>query len=185
MANIKQLKAILRKYKDEHKVNYSKLTKPELINLINKLGLSHLIPKDEEIKILKKIADDLIDKMIKEFDHEIALLQFKPTINTNLKNKFEKTLNEMKTNQIIPKNNNIINNNKNKKLEDLAWKIFYNKHARTYFSNPENEELAFNEIFNQIKFINDFGENRYEKEYGKDRIIKGSLKKYINDINNV
>jgi hypothetical protein len=51
MATITQLRAILRKYKDDHKVNYSKLKKHELLALINKLGLSHLIPPDQKRKM--------------------------------------------------------------------------------------------------------------------------------------
>ena len=50
MATIKQLKAILRAYKNEHKMNYSGLKKHELIALIHKLGLSHLIPINEPRK---------------------------------------------------------------------------------------------------------------------------------------
>ena len=48
MATVKQLRAILRAYKNEH--NYSKLNKKELLTLIEKLGLSHLIPKNEPQK---------------------------------------------------------------------------------------------------------------------------------------
>ena len=50
MATVKQLRAILRAYKNEHKINYSKLNKKELLNLIEKLGLSHLIPEKEPQK---------------------------------------------------------------------------------------------------------------------------------------
>ena len=46
MATVKQLKAILKAYKNQHKVNYSKLKKHELLVLINKLGLDHLVHKE-------------------------------------------------------------------------------------------------------------------------------------------
>ena len=51
MATVKQLRAILRKYKDDNKINYSKLKKHELIALITKLGLAHLIPPDQKRKM--------------------------------------------------------------------------------------------------------------------------------------
>lgn len=88
MATIKQLKAILRAHKKEHKVNYANLKKPELLALINKLNLGHLIPGktskdskggcdscgkvitlDKPIQLDAKVGFKVLDKVLKKIEN--------------------------------------------------------------------------------------------------------------------
>ena len=66
MATVKQLKAILKAYKNQHKVNYSKLKKHELLVLINKLGLDHLVHKEEHEPLEKEKPKDHFDELFEK-----------------------------------------------------------------------------------------------------------------------
>lgn len=171
---VEQLKHILRTYKEQHKINYSKLTRDKLIELVQKLNLQHHINEFEEYN-KKQLNDKNQKKQIKK--KEKSVTSQINTVNDDLEDEWidgmpedlKETAEDSSESKYFKINNIFFNNikkimNGSKSVDDIVQlyhtegkkkegQLFYNLQGSKNINFFATDRICLKNVLNKIKLF--------------------------------